>query len=278
MNTRTPIKVLIAAAALAAGIIGVGSIRAPLPPTQGESLGANLAPVAARPIRVATFNIHSGRGAGAGTGGKTDLTLTSKTLEGFDLIGLQEVYNSLEPGTPPQTTLLAAPSQVSLFAATERQYWGDRFGNGLITATPVSSWKTITLPAPKEHSRRNAIIAHSGPITFIITHITRSVDQDEQLRTVEKLFLDQPAPAILMGDLNATSQHPLIQGLLETPGIGNPLDEKMPQKAGKHIDWIFTRGLKTRDAGTRDLGASDHPLAWAELAIAPVATAPASQP
>ena len=274
MNTRTPIKVLVAALAIAAGIVGVGSIRAPLPPAQGESLGANLAPATIRSIRVATFNIHSGRNPA----GKTDLALSAKTLEGFDLIGLQEVYNPLEPGTPPQTALLATPSQVGLFAPTERQYWGDRFGNGLITGIPISSWKTITLPAPKEHSRRNAIIAHSGPITFIITHITRSTDQDEQLRMVERLFLDQPAPAILMGDLNATSQHPFIQGLLETPGVGNPLDEKMPEKAGKHIDWIFTRGLQTLDAGTRDLGASDHPLAWAELAVAPVATAPASQP
>lgn len=273
MSIRSGIaKTLLATAVLAAGIIGIGSIRAPLPTTQGESLGANFAPAVGAQVRVATFNIHSGCNAA----GKSDLALTAKTLEGFDIIGLQEVYHSLEPGTPPQTTLLATSSQVCLFAATERQYWGDRFGNGLITSIPVSSWKTIPLPSPKDHSRRNAIIAHSGPITFIITHITRSVDQDEQLRTVEKLFLDQPAPAVLMGDLNATSDHPLIQGLLDTPGVGNPLDEKTPEKLGKHIDWIFTRGMYTRDAGTRDLGASDHPLAWAELAITPAGPQPAT--
>ena len=276
---RTPrilLQAAVAAIALAAGIIGVGSIRSPLPPTQGELLGANLAPATARSVRVATFNIHSG----CGPSGKTNLALTAKTLEGFDLIGLQEVYDSLGPGSPPQTALLATPSQVSLFAPTERHYWGDRFGNGLITAIPISSWKTIPLPAPKDHSRRNAIIAHSGPITFIITHITRSTDQDEQLRMVEKLFLDQPAPAVLIGDLNATSDHPLIQGLLQTPGVGNPLDQKMPEQAGKHIDWIFTRGLKTLDAGTRDLGASDHSLVWVELAIAlpAIRHPPATQP
>lgn len=274
---RTPrilLQAALAVVTLAAGIIGVGSIRSAMPPAQGDGLGSQLAPATRAQVRIATLNIHSGRGHS----GKTDLTLTARTLEGFDLIGLQEVYNSLEPGTPPQTALLATASQVSLFAPTERQYWGQRFGNGLITSIPIGSWKTIALPAPKEHSRRNALIAHSGQITFLITHITRSTDQDEQLRVVEKLFLNQPAPAILMGDLNATSQHPLIHGLLDTPGVGNPLDEKMPQQAGKHIDWIFTRGMETRDAGTRNLGASDHPLVWAELAIAQPASSPTTQP
>jgi endonuclease/exonuclease/phosphatase family metal-dependent hydrolase len=286
MTTRFLAKCLVATLALAAGILGVGSVRTPAPPAQGLSLqqeALTFAPITrSTPIRVASFNIHSGRG----DSGREDLALTAKTARGFDFIGYQEVYASLRPVIPPQVGLLGQHlTQGWLFAPTERQYWGQRFGNGLTTNLPVRDWRSEPLPSPDEQSRRNVLIVRSvwpgTAITFLVTHITRGADRDVQLRTVEKLFLDQPAPAILLGDFNATSQHPLIQGLLQTPGVGNPVDEKIPHLAGKHIDWIFTRGLQTRDAGTRDLGASDHPLVWAELLVSPSAqpaTSPSTQP
>ncbi len=283
MNIRNGItKTVLATVVFAAGIVGVGSVRTATSPAQGRSLqkeAHTFAPITrSSHIRVASFNMHSGRGAS----GKEDLALAAKTAQGFDLVGYQEVYASPRPATPPQIGFIGQNlGQAWLFAPSERQYWGDRFGNAVTTNLPVHDWQRDPLPAPREHSRRNVLIVRSTwpgtTVTFLITHITRSTDQDEQLRLVEKLFLNQPAPAILMGDLNATSQHPLIQGLLDTPGVGNPLDEKMPQQAGKHIDWIFTRGLETRDAGTRNLGASDHPLVWAELIVLP-ATQPGTLP
>src|ERR1035437_6212331 len=211
-TSRILLQVALAAAVLAAGVFGVGSVRTVTPPAQGQSLHKELHTFASitrsSPIRVASFNMHSGRGAS----GKEDLALTAKTAQGFDLVGYQEVYASPRPTIPPQIGFIGQSlGQAWLFAPTERQYWGDRFGNGLTTNLPVQDWHREPLPAPREQSRRNVLIVRSAwpgtTITSLITHITRSSDQDEQLRVVEKLFLNQPAPAILMGDLNATSQH-----------------------------------------------------------------------
>ena len=265
--------IIMIVAAIAGSVVGVGAIRTPAGQAQGTTLnGAALAP-ATRPsiLRVASFNIHSCMSES----GRLNPDLTAQTLQGFDLAGLMEVRGSLT--STPQAQLLGDMlHQPWLFAPTERRFWHDDFGNAVLTHLPVTSWERLPLPSIGESGSRNLLIARLAEpaITVLITHIARHNDQDLQLKTIAEVFLRQTTPVILMGDLNATSDNPVLKDLLANPTVGNPLDQFMPELRGKHIDWILTRGLTLRDAGTRELGASDHPLIWAELQIPSSTTRP----
>ncbi len=166
-------------------------------------------------IRVATFNIHTGRNSSGGE----NLQLTGETLRGFDFVGLQEVSDPLL-GDDQSAQLATMTGMTSQFFASERQYWHDAFGNAMLTKLPVHSWQRTPLPSSAEGSRRNATIVHLGDkqLTVIITHTARHEDQAAQLEMVSQLFLAQPEPAILMGDLNATSENPILQRLLGHAG------------------------------------------------------------
>ena len=259
------------------GIAGVGMIRMPAGPEQGgEIFGHTALTPTTRPtvIRVATFNIHSC----LSEEGVSNPDKTAKTLEGFDLAGLQEVRGAIV--SRPQAELLGDKLGLQwLFAPTERRFWNDDFGNALLTRLPVSHWQRLPLPSLGESASRNVLIVHfrQPELTVLICHIARHDDQQGQLKVVAELFRKQTPPVILMGDLNATSTQPVLEELLADSSVGNPLDQFIPENRGNHIDWILTRGLTLRNAGTRDLKASDHPLAWAELAL-PEPANPSSNP
>ena len=242
--------------------IGVGSLRTPTS-LERSVVATTLAPAPLpQSIRVATFNIHGGRDGS----GKKDLALTARTITGFNFIGMQEVTNPYFEDDQAQQ-LGKLTDMKSEFFPSERQYWRDAFGNAMLTSLPVYSWERFPLLALDEDSRRNAAIVKLGDkqVTVIVTHIARHEDQYQQLKQVSDMFLAQTGPTILMGDFNATSQHPVLRQLLGTRGVVSALDLKHPELSGKHIDWIFVRNMNVIDAGTRDMGASDHPLVWAEL-------------
>lgn len=247
--------------------VGVGSIRTPTGVESGSAFHGVPAKVAAsRPasLRVATFNIHSGQPESGGE----NLELTAKTLAGFDFAGLNEVRGALLPSSPDQAQRLGEILGVNwLFLPTERRYWHEAFGNAALSRLPVHSWERRPLASPTHGSRRNVTIVklEQPKVTLLLTHIARNADQETQLKALAKLFLEEPEPVVLMGDLNVTSENAVIAELLKTPGVRDPLDEKQPEGTGKHIDWILVRGMDVLDAGQRELGASDHPLVWAEL-------------
>ncbi len=267
---------LVAIVGVVGTFVGIGSIRTPTGPADGTSIhGTAASPAANVPdvIRVASFNIHSGRSET----GHLDLTLTARTLEGFDLAGLYEVRGGMLESSPSQAEQLAKQlGEMWLFSPTEKQYWRDDFGNALVTRLPVTSWQRLPLPTVGESGARNVLVTRfgDGQLTVLLTHIARHADQEPQLKMIARLFLEYRTPVILMGDLNATSDNPVIKGLLADPSVINPLDLKHPDLVDRHIDWILARGVKVIDAGTRELGASDHPLVWAELALRHPATQP----
>src|SRR5512143_997926 len=71
-------------------LVGVGSIRTPTARVQVTFAGAAGAPLPAT-IRVASFNIHSG----INEQGRQDLPLTARTIEGLDIVAMQEVAAAL---------------------------------------------------------------------------------------------------------------------------------------------------------------------------------------
>jgi endonuclease/exonuclease/phosphatase family metal-dependent hydrolase len=255
-----------------AAFIGSGAYRISGTPDQGTAFHGEVANRQTAPsrLRVATFNIHGG----TGLDGVRDLQRTADCLQGLDLIGLNEVHGAWLGAEGDQAAALGRQLGLAwLFAPTERRWWCDHFGNALLTSLPVLSWQRMPLAGPPRASHRNVLLARLGygerTIQVLATHVDRGRYRESQLRAVVHLFLALAPPAVLLGDLNSSEQEPLIQQLLTTPGVHDPVRDFLGAATPNRIDWIFTRGLRGTHAQVCANGASDHPCSIAELAITP---------
>jgi len=220
-------------------------------------------------LKIASFNTHSGKG----DDGLQDLSRTAATLPDVDFTGLYEVRATPFGDQPNQAAAIAALRESGwLFAPTERHWWIDHFGNGLIHRLPLGSVVRVPLMNTRGKAYRNAILStitlQNGDVRVLAVHIDREEDRVHQLQTVIDLFLGLQAPCVLMGDLNTVASDPLLLTLLQHADVQSPLHEALGRTPpADNIDWIFTRGLKTLAANLVENAASDHPLLWAELAF-----------
>ena len=232
-------------------------------------------------MRVATFNIASG----TGVDGVKDLNRTVRAIRevgGADVVGLQEVRGMVLGGVRSQVEPIAeGVGMAAGFSASERRWWHDDFGNALLTAVPVESVVRLPLPQTQERGQRNATLARvrfgGRVVNVMVTHIDRRVDQAAQLRFVAAVFASLEAPAVLMGDMNVTRDHPVFRELVEkwgtvdaTAGFGEAgFAGATSAGAGdaRRIDLIFAKGMVPVGAGMVNIGASDHPLVWADLRL-----------
>jgi endonuclease/exonuclease/phosphatase family metal-dependent hydrolase len=264
-------------AVFAGAVIADGSRITPADPTKPVVLRGDATPAspASNVLRVATFNIHGGRGADR----RYDIARTAAVLSPPpDLIGLNEVRGtwneSLWPDQASQLgSLLGMPSA---FVPTERRWWHDHFGNALLTRLPVRQIHRLPLPGTRGKAFRCATLAQfefqRRPVQLLAVHVDSQSDREAQLRAVISLFLGLQPPAILTGDLNADRNDPRIRELLARPDVVDPLHDAPPDARGRqHIDWILARGFRSRSGRLIDNEASDHPAVVAELEL----TAPA---
>ncbi len=278
--TRRSLIILVAAGVLfAGGLLAIGSDHRAAAPREGVGLSGSF-PVTflRRTLRVASFNIHAGRNAA----GEFDLARTAQTLEGFDVVGLNEVRGYPEWYRADHAEQLGRLLDMSwCFAPSERRYWYDHWGNGLLSKLPVGEWQSVPLANTRGKGYRNYTVAAvefaGSTTTVVVTHIDNKNDHEHQLRVVREVFLQQPAPAILMGDLNGAADDPLVRSIADHPEVTDALSVALGTDWEPSVDWIFVRGLEVRDAGVRDLGASDHKCVWAELALPSRRTAAAQK-
>jgi len=267
-------RLLVLAAAVGFLVICYGWIRRPALPFVGDSLSTNTGQFESRvrsSLRVASFNIRAGRGID----GDTDLIRTANLLGSFDVIGLNEVRGKLYGSPGNQAEELARILQLPwAFAPGERRFWHDSFGNALFSRVPISHYSMSPLPHRQWDGYRSVLHAKvrldGAVVNLLITHIDRR-DQDRatQFRAAAELFLSLAEPAILMGDLNTAGDDLLMQNLLQTSGVQDPIGDTATLPAKERIDWILTRGLQTLEAGAVSSAVSDHPLVWAHLVLPP---------
>lgn len=248
-----------------------GNDRTATPPAQGTTLLGRIpaSETEQTTIRVATFNIHGGKGPDD----RRDLGRVAETLESFDLIALQEVHGPSFPGATDQAALLASELNMAwLFAPTERRWWSDSFGNALLSKLPIERWKRIPLQGTQGKAFRNAVVTQvrlgQTTLSVLATHVDRRDDRQAQLAEVIAMFRDLPSPCILMGDMNTDRRDPQWGELLQDAQVvdvvhtGNPSADDPAR-----IDWIVSRGAEVVAAGSVNNGASDHPCYWAELRL-----------
>jgi len=255
----------------AGGIALWGSIITPAGPASGQGLrGPDPAPRRDGRFRVACFNMRGGRGKDA----EVNLARTAQALGGLDLIGLNEVHGAQAPFGQDQAALLGERLGMGhLFAPAERRWWRGHFGNGVLCRLPVGRWRRIPLISTRTTGLRNVLhleVELSGrPVQVFVTHVDNRADHDRQLRAVLDRFCAAPAPAVLLGDLNAPRTAPAIAALLRRPDVTDAA-AGAPGDHTDQIDWILVRGLRVRGAAVRATDASDHPVVMAQLEL-PVA-------
>jgi endonuclease/exonuclease/phosphatase family metal-dependent hydrolase len=252
-------------------VASFGIVRRPAGPADGVQLDGDALQQAGTKatIRIATLNIHRGVDAE----GNPSVKRLAEAFRDFDLVGLNEVA----AGVPLidracQTEDLGRATGMGwLFAATQRRFWSDTMGNGLLTRLPIRYWMRTPLPGVYDAAARNILLVrvdhHGVVINFLITHLGRGEDRPRHLAAAAELFLSLDAPAVLMGDLNAPATHPILARLLQTPGVVDchPSIRYAGPERSERIDFILVRGLDVIDSGMSDDGLSDHPLLWAEL-------------
>ncbi|MBI1346913.1 hypothetical protein GC163_11565 [bacterium] len=222
-------------------------------------------PLTSNFVTIASFNIHSGKG----TDGQTDLSRIQDLIGGCDLAALYEVRAPLLAENQA-TQLSPKIYREAWFAATERHWYHEHFGNALLSRVAVTQVQRLPLPGTRGKAFRNAILAYvpwkDQTLKLLAVHIDREQDRQMQLQLITQLFLALEAPAILVGDLNTPANDPLLDDLRRQPQVTSPLHDVMNDgvPAG-NIDWIFAKGLTTMTADIFETEASDHPMIRAKL-------------
>ncbi len=269
--SRRIVRIIVGGLAIVGVGVWFGSWRIPAGAAAGKKLcvAAELRPArAANVFRVATWNVHSGRGRD----GVVDLDRVARRVAGYDFVGLNEVRGAYAWWGPDQAERLGRTANCAwLFLPCERRWCRDDFGNAALSACPVADWLRLPLPHTRSKGHGNMtlfdLVVSGRPVRVIVTHIDRRADAAIQLQAVSNLFLGLSEPVILMGDLNVTADDPQLAALLATHGVYDVLAAAAERGPADRIDWILVRGLECASAGLVDHGESDHPLVWAELRL-----------
>jgi endonuclease/exonuclease/phosphatase family metal-dependent hydrolase len=246
---------------LFAAHVGVASIRHPVGPHSGTKVSgiSHEHPAPEGVLRVATYNIRRGKGLD----GSRDLSRIQENLENLDLVGLNEVGGDWFGN---QAAALGEGLQMGhLFAPAQRRWYSDYFGNGFLTGIPPTAWQSqpIIYDLDKGTGHRNIVYVEltwqGEPFTVMVVHAERGDIRNKQIRHFFDEFSERER-AILLGDLNAAPDEPIMQSMTEIYDVASPTGPGQ-------VDWIFVRGFDVLENGSIPAGASDHPLMWASLAL-----------
>jgi endonuclease/exonuclease/phosphatase family metal-dependent hydrolase len=243
----------------------IGSNRTPADGTRPLELehGDRIAATSSETIVLGTYNIHGGEGID----NVLDLKRIAENLRGVDFAGLYEVHAGY---ASHQGSEIAEQLELATaFAATERRWWHDHFGNAILTRLPLRGLHRIPLPGTQGKKFRNAVLANLewGPTTLhvLAVHLDRVQDRERQLQQVIDLFNSLESPAVLMGDLNTTRDDPQLSALLAKPQVQDALEAVGLEESAPRIDWMIFKGMQCQDAQLIASPASDHPAVIARF-------------
>ena len=254
-----------------------------LPPS-----GRPVAEPASLPLSVLTFNIRHGRGLD----GVVDLERTARVIRasGADIIGLQEVDRHFMARSDWADQVLVLVKLLGCHAVhaanIDRAPRGPnseraRYGTAVLSRRPIVSWHNISLFRSEHEEQRgllHAVVDVAGVKVHVFnTHLEAFSATDRARQTVQVATLvGDIAPAVIMGDFNATPDAPEIAPMLsrftdvwaETrTSVGSTITADAPVS---RIDYVFA------GAGVRPVGAdlvtvhpeaSDHLPVLAQLEV-----------
>lgn len=177
-----------------------------------------------RIVRVLSFNIYHGETVGAEK--KFDLDLLAKVINDVqpDLVALQEVDDKTNRARGYDlVTELGQRTKMSPLFGKAMTYDGGGYGEGVLSKYSFLSTKNHALPAregkePRAATEVQVVLKSGDTIRFIGTHLDHTKenkDRMNQVKELNRLFLDSPMPTILAGDLNATPESETMQLLFK---------------------------------------------------------------
>ena len=208
-------------------------------------------------IKAITFNIQH---CAVFPTEKIDFDAFAEKILSFDadVIGLNEVRGAgVQADYQAQAAILAEKMRYDFYFAKATDIGkGNPYGNAVLTRLPAKAFETIPIPDPDPRGYDGyyetrcllKMTLEKPEVTFFITHF--GLNPDEQENAV-KTLLDHlgDGPAVLMGDLNATPDSPIIAGIKEkmtdaagAAEKGDPLLSFPSDRPDRKIDYIFTKG------------------------------------
>ena len=200
-------------------------------------------------ITAMSYNIHHG----ADKDERNTLDSIGYYIQGTKahLVGLQEVDSvCTRSGQIDQMQRLAAITGMHVAFVRHFAYQGGAYGQGILSRFPIKKVENIRLRLLKPDSLRQSLalliaevdIPGRGNVLFANAHF--SLDAPTRLKQAEEVLSylkKRKLPAIFVGDLNATPEHPEIHLLLSELTVASGLDQpSFPTEApAKTIDYIF---------------------------------------
>lgn len=217
-----------------------------------------------RSFTVCTYNIHRGRGLD----GKRDLSRIAQMIEGYDLIGMQEVEGPGLRSFRDQASQLGEQCGYAVhFSPTRRRCFFPHRGNALLSRLPVTSWHREPLSPTVGKAFRNLtvyrILINGQAVHVMNTHLSKPEEQSAPLHRVLEV-LQGFERVVLLGDFNARPEYPALQQLLDS-GFVDAIS--VSDQDSSRVDWILVRGLRVQWARSEPAGPSDHPFYTARLSF-----------
>lgn len=235
----------------------------------------------AHTLRVATYNVHRGRGLD----GRTRPERIAEVLQGIgaDIVALQEVVGA-GPRHSGHAELIGAALGMGWVMAPARQLWGHQFGNVILSRFPVThhvmydlSWKTCE----RRVCMRVDLEVHGRLLHFYNVHFgTAILERRIQAARLAGIVSDRrvSGPKLVLGDFNEWTRGPasaLLSERLQSIDIAAHLRRRWTYPGVLplvHLDHIYYQGpievLKVELVRTRRaLIASDHLPLVAELRV-----------
>jgi endonuclease/exonuclease/phosphatase family metal-dependent hydrolase len=168
-------------------------------------------------VRILTFNILHG----ATTQGDFDLDKIAAVIQQTnpDLVALQEVdFKTNRAKKYDLATELGWRTKMAPLFGKAMDYDGGVYGEGILTKMPIIASKNVPLPHSPGNEPRAALevtveLESGDTICFIGTHLEHqraSTDRIDQVKEINRVFLQNKYPTILAGDLNDTPESEAI--------------------------------------------------------------------
>ena len=248
-------------------------------------------------LKVATYNVWSGRNNVEPQTRNYDLTAEVILEIAPDIIGLQEVgknpcsgFGAYDIEDEVSDYLGKKTGMYSYFApAIMINTYG--YGNAILSKYPIKSAKNVMIPEVKPAAEKRCILVAEidvfGGITVLVTHFGLSEEEQAQgVKTILEIKKNAKTPVIVMGDLNAMPDNevlkPLFEGLTDTVGgaikpytwpsaftkYTGVSEKEYDMDKNRKVDYIFTTPhFKTLKSETHFSLASDHVPFIAELEL-----------
>ena len=239
-------------------------------------------------FRVTTFNIQHGRDHNRQEE-VIDLPMmarvaneTEAMIFGFNEVRRGEAENI--PGYPDSPQILGELlGGEAVFGKAIEFGKGRAYGNALVSRYPILSAETVPIPDPDPRTGTDyyetrcvikAVVDVCGtPVTVLVSHFGLNADERENAAdTVLRLAADADGPVLLMGDLNAVPEDPVIKklGTVFTDAaaaLDSEEDTFSSDAPYERIDYIFLRRLTPLEIHTVKKIASDHFALTAEVSF-----------